>query len=490
MIFRFQGSANKSRFTGIPSNNEWQELTKVSTLFYVHRRNNPLLHAIDAAIVLHDFFMSSHNRQDTSGIVFTQNFRSVELDGYQASILGAIYDACLAWIGSKEEVSASKRRDIIYRLAANSQSSKGILLEEIYKKIERLGFNQRLAEALTNSFDSIDRSDNDLAISCLANLRSIVNRLTEDHGKGSNALVDLSREIHSEILSRLTPQIRSQYESYKITKDISEIDNIPISIKAKYGMSRMISEELIKIFDTQSLELTTHGELIKKSELASILRGIRLPLSTIDRRKLDILRLGSSDTLKGRSGGGEITGGARRAKENWMEADGLIERLARDNQRLMTIADLQDINRILNQGMPNNDGIAGQFRLVEETAGVGDRYPGPEFVPFLMADLMRWLEASFDRIGPVELAAVFYQRFISIHPFSDGNGRTGRLFADCILERCGAIPAAYEGSDAFVAVFGVPQKGTENVTTQQAVERVFTSVKRSADLLRPIKSRL
>jgi fido (protein-threonine AMPylation protein) len=490
MLFNFKNSAAGNRFDGIPSEPQWQELTKVKTLFYVHNRNNVLLHAIDSALFLHDSFMKSHNDSNAERHISSLDFKSIEksiqLDAYQSSILGAVYDACIAWLGSKEQVKASNRRDVVIRLAANSKTAHSLLLENIYKSINRLGFNERLALALTNCSDDIDRSDNDLAISCLSNLRSNINRISADLGLGSCVLVDLSRSIHSEILSRLTPQIKSQYESYKRTRQISEIDTIPISIKGKYQMSKMISEELIKIFDTQSIELTSPARLTTESELTDVLRGIHLPLSIVQRRKLDTLRLGSSDTLKGKSGGGEAVGGAKRAKDNWMEADGFVESLARNKKRTITISDLQEINRILNQGMPNNGGVPGELRLVEETAGIGDRYPGPEFVPFLMGDLMRWLENSEGKVGPVELAAVCYQRFISIHPFSDGNGRTGRLFADCILERCGAIPAAYDGSDAFVAVFGVPQKGTVNVTTELAVERVFSALKRSAEVLRPI----
>lgn len=494
MLFNFTNSAAGNRFNGIPSDAQWKELTRITTLFYVHKRNNALLHAIDSALVLHDSFMALQNNSNAARHIasfdFKSNEKSIELDAYQLSILGAVYDACIAWLGSKEQVRASNRRDVVIRLAANSKAAQSLLLENIYKSINRLGFNERLALALTSCSDDIDRSDNDLAISCLSNLRSNINRISADLGLGSDVLVDLSRSIHSEILSRLTPQIKDQYESYKRTRHISEIDNIPISIKGKYQMSKMISEELIKIFDTQSMELISPARLTQESELAEVLRGIHLPLSIAHRRKLDTLRLGSSDTLKGKSGGGEAAGGAKRAKDNWMEADRFAESLAKDRQRAITIGDLQEINRILNQGMPNNGGVPGELRLVEETAGIGDRYPGPEFVPFLMGDLMRWLEANESRVGPVELAAVCYQRFISIHPFSDGNGRTGRLFADCILERCGAIPAAYDGSDAFVAVFGVPQRGTVNVTTELAVERVFSALKRSADLLRPIRSSL
>jgi len=50
MLFNFKNSAAGNRFDGIPSEPQWQELTKVKTLFYVHNRNNVLLHAIDSAL--------------------------------------------------------------------------------------------------------------------------------------------------------------------------------------------------------------------------------------------------------------------------------------------------------------------------------------------------------------------------------------------------------------------------------------------------------
>ena len=50
-----------------------------------------------------------------------------------------------------------------------------------------------------------------------------------------------------------------------------------------------------------------------------------------------------------------------------------------------------------------------------------------------MSDLMSWLESSGDH--PLIKSCVFHYEFERIHPFSDGNGRTGRLWHTLILSK-------------------------------------------------------
>lgn len=78
---------------------------------------------------------------------------------------------------------------------------------------------------------------------------------------------------------------------------------------------------------------------------------------------------------------------------------------------------------------------AGRFR----SGGVGiyageeliHMAPPADLVPSLMADLFDWLRNSEDH--PLIKGCVFHYEFEFIHPFSDGNGRTGRLWHTAIM---------------------------------------------------------
>ena len=51
--------------------------------------------------------------------------------------------------------------------------------------------------------------------------------------------------------------------------------------------------------------------------------------------------------------------------------------------------------------------------------------------------LMKWHAKNKNRYHPVILAAYFHSAFESIHPFRDGNGRTGRLILNFMLRKYG-----------------------------------------------------
>src|ERR1700689_254897 len=61
--------------------------------------------------------------------------------------------------------------------------------------------------------------------------------------------------------------------------------------------------------------------------------------------------------------------------------------------------------------------------------------PPPEYVPELMADLCSF--CNEDRLPAVAQAALAHAQFETIHPFADGNGRTGRGLIQVVLRRRG-----------------------------------------------------
>lgn len=56
--------------------------------------------------------------------------------------------------------------------------------------------------------------------------------------------------------------------------------------------------------------------------------------------------------------------------------------------------------------------------------------------PYIKTDmdlLIKWYDKNKNRLHPLVLASIFHHKFEKIHPFMDGNGRTGRMLLDYIL---------------------------------------------------------
>lgn len=72
--------------------------------------------------------------------------------------------------------------------------------------------------------------------------------------------------------------------------------------------------------------------------------------------------------------------------------------------------------------------IAGRWRRHGVKIS-GSRFlpPSPVEVEPLLGDFFAWYRRSRDKIHPVERAALTHLKFVTIHPFADGNGRLSRL---------------------------------------------------------------
>lgn len=79
---------------------------------------------------------------------------------------------------------------------------------------------------------------------------------------------------------------------------------------------------------------------------------------------------------------------------------------------------------------------AGSFRSGNVGVYAGDQliHAGTpaKYVPDLMSQLMTWLKES--KLHPLVKSCIFHYEFEFIHPFADGNGRTGRLWQSLILQ--------------------------------------------------------
>ena len=112
----------------------------------------------------------------------------------------------------------------------------------------------------------------------------------------------------------------------------------------------------------------------------------------------------------------------------------------------MQPADFLDIHRVLLERAPNSQ-IAGRFRASQNWIGGNDYNPcGAAFVPPPPGEVDRLLDDLCAFVNDVALpplvqAAIAHAQFETIHPFEDGNGRTGRALVQVVLRRRGLTPA-------------------------------------------------
>lgn len=84
--------------------------------------------------------------------------------------------------------------------------------------------------------------------------------------------------------------------------------------------------------------------------------------------------------------------------------------------------------------MKNIDKRVGYYRM-HNVRVLGARFETTpaEYVKIDMNILLRWFKKEKNKLHPLVLAAVFHHKFEKIHPFYDGNGRTGRMLLNLIL---------------------------------------------------------
>lgn len=96
---------------------------------------------------------------------------------------------------------------------------------------------------------------------------------------------------------------------------------------------------------------------------------------------------------------------------------------------------------------------AGKYKTttnhVETATGEIFYFATPEETPAKMFDLLNWYNQKTKEEGvyPILVAAEFHYRFIRIHPFDDGNGRTARILMNFILMQFGFPPVIIKTED-------------------------------------------
>jgi Fic family protein len=126
--------------------------------------------------------------------------------------------------------------------------------------------------------------------------------------------------------------------------------------------------------------------------------------------------------------------------------------------RVLTESDIRELHKIIlvepyRTPAMTPDGVLttrpiqpGQYKTtpnhVQTSTGEIHYYATPEETPARMGDLMAWYRREWEgkQTHPLILATTFHYRFVTIHPFDDGNGRMSRFLMNLMLMQAGFPP--------------------------------------------------
>lgn len=144
------------------------------------------------------------------------------------------------------------------------------------------------------------------------------------------------------------------------------------------------------------------------------------------------------------------------------EAIDYVESLFKKSTAI-TEFEIRNIHNLVCRGtMPDE---AGRYRTTDVRAsGIEYRYADSFLVPQLMTDFVNWANRNEGVCHPVEFAAEAHYRFVTIHPFRDGNGRVARLLMNLFLLRAG-FPIAVVTNDqrsSYIEALVAAQQGGDD----------------------------
>lgn len=147
-------------------------------------------------------------------------------------------------------------------------------------------------------------------------------------------------------------------------------------------------------------------------------------------------------------------------------------------REVLTEWQIRNIHMLVLKGI--DDGGAGRYRQENVVISGASTIP-PDFLhlPAEMAALVAWHEQA-QAMSPVERAAQLHTRFVKIHPFVDGNGRTGRLLLNLELMKFGYPPAVIRKEDR-LAYYDALDEACVSGNFDDITRLVAEAVQRSLD---------
>jgi len=164
---------------------------------------------------------------------------------------------------------------------------------------------------------------------------------------------------------------------------------------------------------------------------------------------------------------------------NHARAFDLMTRLAQ-NKEPFSLEIIKELHKLVMQGI---DESAGQFRTgqVYITGAAHTPPPGREVLEYIQGWVSSIERGDYQGLDPVSRAAIAHHDFEYIHPFFDGNGRTGRLILNLLLLRAGYTPALIQ-TDWRIRYITALQAASSRRNYRPIINLVGRAVELSLDL--------
>lgn len=165
--------------------------------------------------------------------------------------------------------------------------------------------------------------------------------------------------------------------------------------------------------------------------------------------------------------------------KNHAQALEYIKTLVGKKRQDVTEDDVLRIHHIILQKI--EEGNAGRYRTQHaRLTGSETVLPNPLKVPEMMKEFISWLIGK-NADHPVKIAADAHFKLVSIHPFTDGNGRTSRLLMNLTLMQEGYPPAIIRKEER-LAYINALEKGQTAGDLADFYTLIFEAVDRSLDI--------
>lgn len=270
----------------------------------------------------------------------------------------------------------------------------------------------------------------------------------------------------SKLIKKSEDKNTKEVKEYFLKKQIEEHEKYALE---EYGKDHVFTEEQIKKLEAIKVEYKEIMKKFTKKQIKDILDRFTINF-TYESNAIE----GNSLTLKDVTLilGENIVPKDKDLREVYETRNTReVHELLFKNKIKISVKDMIKIHSIL----VKDTGVENGFKKVPNYILMRNlKTTPPEKVEEEMNKLIEWYEENKNTPHPLRLATKFHARFEKIHPFEDGNGRTGRILLNAMLLEKGYPPLIIRKTSriAYFSSLEAFDKGYEDKLERFLLEKI------------------